>query len=104
MLTLDTARTLLSLYRQMHGAAEAGEWEALADLERQSSALRAVAESSSEAAAPSEEDTAELQRLIADILELDHQIRLHAEPALESTRKLISSSVKGRAVRDAYGG
>ncbi|WP_435750298.1 flagellar protein FliT [Thauera sp. AutoDN2] len=104
MLTLDTARTLLSLYRQMHDAAEAGDWEALADLERQASTLRALAESPVEAAAPSEEDTAELQRLIADILELDRQIRLHAEPALESTRKLISSSVKGRALRDAYGG
>lgn len=104
MLTLDTARNLLALYRQMQAAAEAGDWDTLGALEREASAVRISAESQSGSAAVSAEDAAGLADIVAAILEVDRSIRLHAEPALESTRKLLSSSVKGRAVRDAYGG
>ena len=102
MLTLENARTLLELYRRMALAAEAGEWDELAELVRQSGALRMAAAPALQP--PSPDQAAEIEIVIKQILELDHGIRLHAEPALESTRKLLSSSVKGRAVRNAYGG
>lgn len=104
MLTLDTARKLLALYRQMQTAAEAGEWDALGALEHEASTLRIAAESHPRSGAASAADAAELADIVTAILELDRSIRVHVEPARESTRKLLSSSVKGRAVRDAYGG
>ena len=104
MLTPIVARELLTLYQQMNAAAEAGDWDSLAAIEREATAVRRRAEKNPQSMAPSPDDAADLQQLIAEILDLDRAIRLHAEPALESTRKLLSGSVKGRAMRNAYGG
>lgn len=104
MLTPIVARELLVLYQQMNAAAEAGDWDSLADFEREAAAVRRTAEESSQPVALSPDDAVALQQLVTEILDLDRAIRLHAEPALESTRKLLSGSVKGRAMRNAYGG
>ena len=104
MLTPTVARELLALYQQMYAAAESGDWDSLADFEREAAAVRRTAEKNSQPVALSPDDAAMLQQLITEILDLDRAIRLHAEPALESTRKLLSGSVKGRAMRNAYGG
>lgn len=104
MLTLEDARQLLALYQRMTDAAEAADWDALAALEQDAAALRQAAHAQQASAALSAADVAELQTAITEILALDRAIRIHAEPALESTRKLLASSVKGRAMRDAYGG
>lgn len=104
MLTPIVARELLVLYQQMNAAAEAGDWDLLAGFEREAAAVRRTAEESSQPVALSPDDAVALQQLVTEILDLDRAIRLHAEPALESTRKLLSGSVKGRAMRNAYGG
>ena len=104
MLTPTVARELLALYQQMNAAAEAGDWDSLADFEREAAAVRDTAERNSQPVVLSPDDAAVLQQLVTEILDLDRAIRLHAEPALESTRKLLSGSVKGRAMRNAYGG
>ena len=40
---------------------------------------------------------------IRSILALEREIRTHVEPMLESTRKLLSTTVRDKAVRNAYG-
>lgn len=106
MLNVSDCRELLELYQQMAAAAERNDWENLAALEARANALRSAASghtaSGQPASTPDAAESAELRTLIEQILELDAAIRLHAEPALASTRKLLASSVRGRNVRDAY--
>ena len=104
MLTLEIARQLRTLYQQMSGAAETADWDLLGALERESVALCRATEQQQHPIPRTAEEVAELQGLINEILELDRAIRVHAEPAMESTRKLLASAVKGRAMRNAYGG
>lgn len=101
MLNLHACRQLLELYEQMAEAAERNDWEALATLESRASEVRS-ASSGQPASTPSAAEAAELRIMIERILELDAAVRLHAEPSLASTRKLLANSIRGRNVRDAY--
>ncbi|WP_341645469.1 flagellar protein FliT [Thauera sp. SDU_THAU2] len=104
MLTPESCRELLALYEAMAEAAVRNDWSRLAELEAASSELRKAA-----AAAPA--DTAglpdaaqrEMATMIQRMLELDADVRSHAEPFLESTRKLLSGTIRRRNVRDTYG-
>lgn len=104
MLTPTLATELLLRYEAMLEAARGNDWERLSALGNEAAALREQAEDT-----PGEPDTlpeADRQTLattIAAILEIEREILSHAEPALESTRRLLSSSVKGRNMRAAYG-
>ncbi|THF65704.1 flagellar protein FliT [Pseudothauera nasutitermitis] len=102
MLTSTEANRLLSLYEAMLGVARDNDWDRLAELQQQAADLR----DQSQARAPLELTHADQEAVTATlqrILELDREIRTHAEPALESTRKLLSGSVLDRNVRNAYG-
>lgn len=104
MLTPDAATRLLALYEAMAQAAHDNDWERLDSLGTQAASLRAAAaadRSSPDGLSP--ESQQDLAVTIRRILELEGEIRIHAEPALESTRKLLSSSVRDRNVRNAYG-
>ena len=104
MLTLEITRQLLLLYQQMQLAAETADWDLLATQERSVAALCKAAEASGSNADYPAEELTELHSLITEILQLDQAIRMHAEPALESTRKLLAKSVKGRSMHQAYSG
>lgn len=104
MLTLENGSKLLALYDAMAQAARANDWERLAALGADADALRKAASSDIRPASTlMPQDQERLAMTIRRILELEREIREHAEPALESTRKLLSSSVQGRNVRNAYG-
>ncbi|ANQ85871.1 flagellar protein FliT [Azoarcus olearius] len=101
MLSLENSRRLLAIYQAMADAARANDWDRLGELGRQGDELRRQAAASQGTPAPGEE--VDLAATIRRILELDGEIRTHAEPAYESTRKLLSGAVQHRNVRNAYG-
>lgn len=103
MLTPESGAQLLSLYEAMVVAARANDWDQVADLERAAADVRKSAQNAPIAPELSAEEQLTLAATIRDILELDREIRAHAEPALTSTRKLLSSTVRDKAVRNAYG-
>lgn len=98
---LELHRTLHDHYSAMADLARAGEWEELAVLEQNARHICVRLEHSS---MPTHaEDLAEIADLVARTLALDIEIRAHAEPMLESTRKLLSGHVRDQNVRKAYG-
>jgi flagellar protein FliT len=104
MLTPQACRELLALYEAMAEAAVSNDWARLAELEAASSSLRKT--TAAPPPAPSSMPDAvqqEMASMIQRMLELDATIRIHAEPCLESTRKLLSGTVRKRNVRDTYG-
>jgi len=98
---IELHRALHDHYSTMADLARAGEWEELAALEQNARRICAKLEHSG-TTAPAE-DAAEIADLIARTLILDTEIRQHAEPVLESTRKLLSGHVRDQNVRKAYG-
>ncbi|MDD2873660.1 MAG: flagellar protein FliT [Azoarcus sp.] len=103
MLTPGTGAHLLSLYEAMAAAAQANDWEQLVELERAAADVCKTARNTSDGTALSADEQRTLAANIRSILELDREIRTHVEPALESTRKLLSTTVRDKAVRNAYG-
>lgn len=104
MLTPDAANRLLALYEAMAQAARDNDWERLDSLGAQAVSVRdAAAADRASPAALAAQAQQDLAATIRRILELESEIRTHAEPALDSTRKLLSSSVRDRNVRNAYG-
>lgn len=104
MLTPALATELLRRYETMLEAARGNDWERLGALGDEAAALReqAAATPGDPAKLP-DADRQALATTIARILEIEREILSHAEPALESTRKLLSSTVRGRSMRAAYG-
>lgn len=93
--------SLCEQYIAMAEAAEANEWERLTALEFEARALRKRIQDT-----PGGVPEAESERVatvIRRILELDEAVRTHAEPFLESTRKLLAGTVQSNNVRKAYG-
>lgn len=104
MLTLDNGTRLLALYETMAEAARANDWDTLAALGEDAEMLRRTAATDTRnASSLPAADQHQLAELIGRIQTLDSEIRLHAEPAHESTRKLLTTSVRGRNLRNAYG-
>lgn len=104
MLRPETCRQLLALYEAMAEAARANDWDRLAELEAASAQLRDAAIAAPAAAtAIADEAQRDMAAMIGRMLELDAEIRTHALPFLESTRKLLSGTVRDRNVRKAYG-
>jgi len=103
MLTPATGAELLSLYEAMVVAARANDWDQVAALERAAADLRKSAQNTPNGTVLSADEQRTLAGNIRSILELDREIRTHVEPALESTRKLLSTTVRDKAVRNAYG-
>lgn len=95
---------LLALYEAMAEAARANEWDRLAELEAASAKVRNAAIAAPvDASTIAEDAQRDMAAMIGRMLELDAEIRTHAVPALESTRKLLSGTVRHRNVRQAYG-
>lgn len=102
MLTPNSARQLHALYLQMAHAAQDNDWERLAELGLEAVRIREHARLS--APLPlTDHQAAELATTIRAIQTLEQEIRLHAEPAFDSVRKLLAGTVKDRTVRNAYG-
>ncbi|ENO86852.1 flagellar protein FliT [Thauera linaloolentis] len=104
MLTPEACRELLALYESMADAAVRNDWGRLAELEAASSTLRkaAAADPAGTAQLPDAVQR-EMASMIERMLELDATIRIHAEPCLESTRKLLAGTIRNRNVRNTYG-
>lgn len=102
-LTPDDCKALLKHYEKMAEAARENHWDTLAELEQQSAQLRDEIIGRHTSGMPSEAEQREIAALIERILFLDGEIRSHASPVLESTRKLLSGAVRGRTVHTAYG-
>lgn len=103
MLSLDAANELLGLYQGMVDAARENDWDGLGELQVSAAKVRTKASSAQGAPVLTPDEQTLLATTISRILELDGEIRTHAEPARDSMRKLLSGSVKDRVVRDAYG-
>lgn len=88
-------------------AARANDWDRLVALEHEMAAIRAelvrTDADGRQAAGLSEADAARKASLITAMLRNDEEIRRHVEPWLASTRKLLGSAQRDRAVRSAYG-
>jgi len=88
-------------------AAQANDWDRLVALEHQMADIRAelmrIEPDGRQAADLTEADTARKASLITAMLRNDEEIRRHVEPWLASTRKLLGSAQRDRAVRSAYG-
>lgn len=87
-------------YRKMLTVAIENDWDRLAAMELEATALmRRI-----KAAPPVRpEEVPQVTALIEATLALGEEIETHARPCLESTRKLLRHSVQDRNVRRAYG-
>ncbi|MBR0564541.1 flagellar protein FliT [Azoarcus sp. L1K30] len=103
MLTLEASNQLLSAYEAMALAAQQNDWDRLAELGRTAEEIRRAAQRAAVPVDQSPVNMEQIAKTVSRILELDQEIRIHAEPALESTRKLLSGAVRDNAVRNAYG-
>ncbi len=103
MLTLNDCMTLLRHYEDMAVAARNNDWDRLVELETLAVAVRDKASGPFPPPPGEPQVQQEMAAAIQRILELDAEIRTHAEPFLESTRKLLSGSVQDRRVRTTYG-
>ncbi len=101
MKSLALFEQMADLSRQMVQAAVANAWDTLAGLEQRQAELRDTLI----AMAPETLSTEALsikECLLREMLANDEIIRSHVTPALDSTRKLLQSGTKGRAMRNAY--
>ncbi len=103
MLTPTDCATLLKHYEAMADAARANDWDRLIELETLTVAIRNAANHPLPPLSEIPQEQQEMAATIRRILELDAEIRTHAGPFLESTRKLLSGAVQDRRVRAAYG-
>ncbi|MDR0703329.1 MAG: flagellar protein FliT [Azoarcus sp.] len=108
ILNLEEARALLALYESMIDIARARDWERLAEIERQAAIIRDTASAPArepvDAGGTTQENIKALTELIRRIQALDREIRNYVEPAHEEARQQLSSEIKGRNMRAAYGG
>lgn len=102
-LTLSDCKALLGHYEAMAAAAGENDWDRLAERGLQASRLREEIAARRTIAVPSESEQQEIRALVERILFLDGEVRSHANPALESIRKMLSGAVRGRVVHTAYG-
>jgi flagellar protein FliT len=103
MLTSTDIDTLLARYEAMADAARANDWDRLSALEREAAALRNTFIARADSSIPLPADSSAVAERIGRILELDAEIRSHADPFLAAVRKLLSGGVRDRSVRSAYG-
>lgn len=104
MLNCTEAHALLVLYQAMLRTAQDNDWDALDRLQHEAATLRDATQALAPSRPPLSQDEQEtLAGLLRQILQLDEQIRAHAEPALESTRKMLAGTVRSRNVHSAYG-
>jgi flagellar protein FliT len=105
--TLTLFATMKILSERMVAAAQANDWDRLAGLECEQAAIRAEIVRLEPDGRPSgelsEADQVRKASLITDMLENDREVRRHVEPWLASARKLLSGTVRDRAVRTVYG-
>uniref|UniRef100_A0ABX1PH57 Flagellar protein FliT n=2 Tax=Aromatoleum anaerobium TaxID=182180 RepID=A0ABX1PH57_9RHOO len=98
---------MCDLSNGMVEAAQANDWDRLVALEHEMADIRAelmrIAPDGRQAADLTEADAARKASLITAMLRNDEEIRRHVEPWLASTRKLLGSAQRDRAVRSAYG-
>lgn len=91
---------------RMVAAAQANDWDRLAEIEREMAQLRdhILAQQGNADASPTLDPATARRKaeLIAAMLAHDAEVRRHVEPWLASARKLLTSNKRGRAARAAY--
>jgi len=102
MLTPEICSAMYQCYAAMLAAAQNNDLEALSAHEHRLAQLRMRAVEPRTPIELSRESIETMQTQIARMLEIDAQILEYVGPLLEETRKLLSGSVKDRAVRHAY--
>lgn len=102
MLTPEICSAMYQCYTSMLAAAQNNDLEALSAHEHTLAQLRMRAVEQHTPIELSRESIETMHAQIARMLEIDAQILEYVGPLLEETRKLLSGSVKDRAVRKAY--
>ena len=107
MSTLARFESMSTLSGAMVEAAQANDWDQLVVLEHEIAAIRVelmrIEPDDRPSAGLTEADAARKAALITAMLRNDAEIRRHVEPWLASTRELLGSAHRDRAVRSAYG-
>lgn len=107
MTTLALFESMAATSAGMVEAAQANDWDRLAMLEREMAKVRdelmRIEPNGRQAGALTEAEQRRKATLAAQMIVDDREIRRHVEPWLESTRQLLTGSVRERAVRAAYG-
>jgi len=102
-LTLQDCKALFECYEKMADAARENDWQTLIRHGEQATRIRETAEKRRPVLVMSAAEQKEIAELIRRIQFLDGEVRSHAMPMLDSTRKLLSGAVRNRAVHSAYG-
>lgn len=103
MMTPRDCSLFLEHYQAMVIAARANDWDKLIELEQAVSALREdCMRREIEPSSIPEDLRQQMTDTLKEIQALDAEIRQHTEPAFESTRKLLASTVRDRTVRNTY--
>lgn len=92
---------MAELSTRMVAAARANDWDLLAELEQQLGELRTAQQAAPEQTLNAE--TASRRLALIEQMQADQALVLeHVQPWMDSTRKLLSSQSKSRAVNKAY--
>ena len=102
---IDRYEEACAVSAQMVGAARAGDWDLLIDLEARIAAWRDAMMAEPEPAPGNGLDgsqAARKRRLIRQLLDDDAEIRRYTEPWKEHVRALLGDHVRRRRVQQAY--
>jgi flagellar protein FliT len=107
MNSLQVVESMSAVSTRMVAAAQANDWDLLAELERQLADLRRqltlLEPTGSQAEPLSSEQRLHKVALIQRILADEQEIRSHVDPWMASTRRLLLSDTRARTMRAAYG-
>lgn len=101
--TIKLYESMQAVSTEMVAAARANDWDRLVELEHRMSATRDEIARTDSAARIADSELLRRAELIANILENNREVRRHVDPWMASTRKLLGSGERDRAVRAAYG-
>lgn len=107
MNSIQLLEAMSALSARMVESARANDWDQLVEQEAGLAALRRQLVEQEALGEPADRLSPDEQLhkagLIERILADDTEIRSHADPWLDSARRMLSSDTKGRAMKAAYG-
>ena len=102
MSTLNLYETLSSISADMVQAAETGDWDRLIELERTVARLRDRLSVEDAQTRLSESERERKVHLIKRILADDRKVRSYTEPWMETVRRFLGDTSRGRTARSTY--